>query len=34
VLEEDFIAVVHLWVQIGQRFPLELADIVAGLKGY
>jgi hypothetical protein len=33
VLEEDFIAVVHLRVQISQRFPLQLSDIVTCLEG-
>jgi hypothetical protein len=34
VLEEDFIAVVHLRVKISQRFPLEFAHIITCLERY
>ena len=34
MLEEDFIAVVHLRVKISQRFSLEFAHIVTCLEGY
>jgi len=34
VLEEDFIAVVHLRVKISQRFSLEFAHIITCLERY